>query len=87
MDRMLSSEIDAEEAFVTEMESPMNRAFIRAVAKRPEFVQGFLRLLGDQLTDEDIKKFTEGAAKQSELGEERQRSKRGKRKRGKEATA
>jgi len=83
IERVLENEIEGEETFVRDMESPIWRGLITALAKSPSVTMAIAKVVGEELSPEHMAQIQKRAPELAQLGRERQVAKRGKRGEGK----
>jgi hypothetical protein len=76
IERILKHQIDDEEKFVRDMESPVMRTILSTLINTPGLLQSMAVMLGENLPDEDLKRIREGAVEQKSHDIERQQLKK-----------
>lgn len=71
IERIVRNEIDSEEEFVRDMESPVMRTIMSAMVNTPGVMEGMAKIIGQSLTPEEFNEMREGLKHQKELGKKR----------------
>ncbi|MFA9480470.1 ribbon-helix-helix protein, CopG family [Phycisphaerales bacterium AB-hyl4] len=73
IERIVRHGVADEEKFLSDMESPVNRVIAQLLTESPKITMALARLVGEQLTEEEVGKLRVEA----ERGKARQKKKRG----------
>ncbi|MCC6580873.1 MAG: hypothetical protein IT440_10570 [Phycisphaeraceae bacterium] len=76
IERICRNGIKAEEEYLSDLEKPALRFIAEAITSRPALVSALARVIGEQLTGEEMARIRETSAKQAVLARERQQRKR-----------
>lgn len=77
IERLVRNDIEREEDFLKNLESPVKRAILRAMTSSPRLVEMLAVIVGDQLETGDAERISRTVKEQAERARERQLWKNG----------
>ena len=76
IERLLIRELDGEEEYLQTLEIPIVRALHKLVTNSPAVLANIASMVGEQLTEEELRELIEKAPVQRKKGKERQQEKK-----------
>ena len=76
IERIVGDQIEKEEGFVKDMENPVLRTVLNAMVNTPGLIHTMAKLVGQNMTDEELDNLRVGAKEQIEYGKARQQLKK-----------